>query len=89
METIENRKSKIENARTLWVVAGETSGDARAAELLAALHALSPDLLFAGAGGPRMAALAGEPFDNWVAEAGVLGLWDVLRRYGYFRKKFE
>ena len=30
-----------------------------------------------------------EPFDDWIAEAGVLGLWDVLKHYGYFRKKFH
>ena len=36
-----------------------------------------------------MRALATEPFDNWIAEAGVLGLWDVLKHYGYFRRKFH
>ncbi len=73
----------------IWMVAGESSGDARAAEVMRALRVLRPEIAFVGAGGPRMAALAGEPFDNWIAEAGVLGLWDVLRHYGYFRKKFH
>jgi lipid-A-disaccharide synthase len=36
-----------------------------------------------------MQALADGPFDNWTARAAVLGLWDVLRHYGYFRKKFR
>ena len=36
-----------------------------------------------------MKPLASEPFDDWVAHAGVLGLWDVLKHYGYFRKKFH
>lgn len=75
-------------SRRIWIVAGETSGDARSAELMRAVHALDPDVAFIGAGGPRMQALAAEPFDNWIAEAGVLGLWDVLRNYGYFRAKF-
>lgn len=35
-----------------------------------------------------MKALANEPFENWIADAGVLGLWEVLKKYGYFRKKF-
>ena len=35
------------------------------------------------------AAASGGTLDNWIAEAGVLGLWDVLRHYGYFRKKFD
>jgi len=74
---------------TLWFVAGETSGDARAAEVMKSLRALNPELRFLGAGGPRMEVFAEQPFDNWTAEAGVLGLWEVLKHYGYFRKKFE
>jgi lipid-A-disaccharide synthase len=75
--------------QSLWFVAGETSGDARAAEVMSSLRELAPELRFQGAGGPRMQALAAEPFDNWIAEAGVLGFWDVLKHYGYFRKKFR
>ena len=74
---------------TLWFVAGETSGDSRAAEVMRALRELRPDIVFAGAGGPRMQEFAGRPFDNWTAQAAVLGLWDVLRHYGYFKKKFR
>jgi lipid-A-disaccharide synthase len=36
-----------------------------------------------------VAAESGATLDNWNAEAGVLGLWDVLRHYGYFKRKFE
>ena len=36
-----------------------------------------------------MRQFASEPFDDWIAEAGVLGLWDVLKHYGYFRRKFH
>lgn len=75
--------------KTIWIVAGEASGDARAAELMRALREKSPDIRFIGAGGPKMQALAERPFDNWIAEAGVLGLWDVLKHYGYFKKKFN
>jgi lipid-A-disaccharide synthase len=77
------------STRTIWVVAGETSGDARAAELMKALQAMAPDIAFVGAGGPRMATMSRVPFDNWIATAGVVGLWDVLKRYGYFRDKFH
>jgi lipid-A-disaccharide synthase len=76
-------------SRTLWMVAGEASGDARASELMNALRELDPSLRFLGAGGPKMQVLAEAPFDNWIAEAGVLGLWDVLKHYGYFRRKFH
>jgi lipid-A-disaccharide synthase len=75
--------------RRIWIVAGEVSGDARAAELIRAMHALDPEVEFVGAGGPKMRPHATEPFDDWIAEAGVVGLWDVLRHYGYFHSKFE
>jgi len=70
-------------------VAGEASGDTRATEVLKALREMAPGLRFLGAGGPKMQPLMAEPFDNWVHDAGVLGLWDVLKNYGYFRKKFH
>jgi lipid-A-disaccharide synthase len=74
---------------TLWFVAGEASGDARAAEVMRALKAADPDIRLLGAGGPKMRTVAAQPFDDWIAQAGVLGLWDVLKRYGYFRRKFR
>ena len=73
----------------LWFVAGEESGDARAAEVMRALREMRPDIRFLGAGGAQMQALADRPFDNWTARAAVLGLWDVLRHYGYFKAKFR
>lgn len=72
-----------------WFVAGEESGDARAFEVMTAMRALRPDIRFGGAGGSRMAALSDAGFDNWVQRAAVVGLWDVLRHYGYFRQKFH
>ena len=75
--------------QSLWFVAGEESGDARAAEVMRALRGMRPDLRFIGAGGAQMQALADRPFDNWTARAAVLGLWDVLRHYGYFKTKFR
>ena len=72
----------------LYVIAGEASGDARGAELLRALRALSPTLAIHGAGGDEMAALAAEPFTDWAGEA-VVGLWDVLKKYGYFKAQFD
>jgi len=79
----------MNSPRRIWIVAGEASGDARAAELMRSVLDLESTVEFTGAGGPAMQALASEPFDNWIAEAGVLGLWDVLKNYGYFRKKFH
>ncbi|RYD71618.1 MAG: lipid-A-disaccharide synthase, partial [Verrucomicrobiaceae bacterium] len=72
----------------LYLIAGEASGDARGAELVRALKASHPDLEFFGAGGRELRALAGEHFADWSDEA-VVGLWDVLKKYGYFRAQFN
>ncbi len=72
----------------LYLVAGEASGDARGAELMRALRALDPTLEFFGAGGREMRALAGGAFVDWADEA-VVGLWDVLKKYAYFKKQFD
>lgn len=72
----------------LYIVAGEASGDARGAELLSALKKEMPSLRVLGAGGARLAALADGPFLDWTSEA-VVGLWDVLRKYRYFRGQMD
>ncbi|HEY2344025.1 MAG TPA: lipid-A-disaccharide synthase, partial [Chthoniobacteraceae bacterium] len=72
----------------LYLVAGEASGDARGAELMRALRERLPSLEFHGAGGREMRALAGEHFHDWADEA-VVGLWDVLKKYGYFKAQFD
>jgi lipid-A-disaccharide synthase len=72
----------------IFVVAGETSGDTHAAALLAELKSLCPDLQISGLGGPKLHAMSTE-VEDWTHEAAVVGLWDVLRRYGYFRQKFR
>jgi len=55
---------------------------------MAALQTLRPDLVFAGRGGPRMRAVAGENLFDWSHDSAVLGLWEVLKKYGYFRHQF-
>ena len=72
----------------LYLVAGEASGDARGAELMRALHERGASLEFFGAGGREMRALGGDHFTDWADEA-VVGLWDVLKKYGYFRAQFR
>jgi lipid-A-disaccharide synthase len=73
----------------LWFVAGEESGDTRAAEVMRAMKSLNPAVRFGGCGGSRMAALCEGEFDEWSGRAAVTGLWDVLKNYSYFRKKFR
>jgi lipid-A-disaccharide synthase len=72
----------------LYFVAGEASGDNHGAALIAALRKEQPDLVVCGRGGPRMNALAGGSFRDWSEEAGVVGLWEVLKHYPWFRQEF-
>jgi lipid-A-disaccharide synthase len=72
----------------LYLVAGEASGDARGAELIRALRERDSSLAFFGAGGREMRALLGNHFADWADEA-VVGLWDVLKKYGYFKRQFD
>jgi lipid-A-disaccharide synthase len=36
-----------------------------------------------------MKAVAGDAFNNWSDSAAVVGLWEVVKRYGYFREQFQ
>src|SRR5437764_2311342 len=74
---------------TVYFVAGECSGDDHGAALLKALRARVPEMRFAGRGGPKMRALAGAKFRDWIDDTAVVGLWEVIRRYPFFRKQFQ
>jgi lipid-A-disaccharide synthase len=74
---------------TIYFVAGEVSADNHGAALMRSLQELHSRLNFIGRGGPRMQQIAGAQFRNWIGEAAVLGLWEVLRKYGYFREQFR
>lgn len=54
-----------------------------------ALRNADVNLRFIGRGGPQMKAVASEDFQNWIEKSGVLGLWEVIKHYGYFRKQFH
>src|SRR2546430_2678114 len=54
-----------------------------------ALRNADVDLRFIGRGGPQMKAVAGANFQDWIEKSGVLGLWEVIKHYGYFRKQFH
>ncbi len=75
--------------RTIYFVAGEVSADNHGASLMRCLRELDPTLKFIGRGGPQMQEVAGKQFQNWIGDAAVLGLWEVLRKYGYFREQFR
>ena len=71
------------------MIAGEMSGDAHAAGLLTELQTLHPGVEIYGAGGPEMHALSGGKVNNWVEDAAVMGVIEVLKRYGWFKERFH
>jgi lipid-A-disaccharide synthase len=75
-------------SKRIYFVAGEASGDIHGAALMAALRELQRDIVFVGRGGPRMTAIAAAGFTDWSDRSAVLGLWEVLKQYGYFRRQF-
>lgn len=62
---------------TLWINAGELSGDVQAGALLSALRALAPDVRAVGMGGDNLAA-AGQDNLFRVEELSVMGAVEVL-----------
>lgn len=72
----------------LYLLAGEHSGDTRGAELITALRRLRPDWSFQGLGGPKMEDLSAGGVRDWVEDAAVVGIWEVLRRYSWFKARF-
>jgi lipid-A-disaccharide synthase len=76
-------------SKTIYFVGGEVSADNHGAALMRSLCELDGGLKFIGRGGPQMQEVAGEQFKNWIGDAAVLGLWEVLRKYGYFREQFH
>jgi lipid-A-disaccharide synthase len=72
----------------LYLVAGERSGDRHGAGLIRELRKREPLLEIRGLGGAEMHELAAGVCD-WAEEAGVVGLVEVLRKYPWFRKRFQ
>ncbi|MDR3175041.1 MAG: lipid-A-disaccharide synthase [Desulfovibrio sp.] len=65
--------------RTIWINAGEVSGDMQGEALLRAMRRMDPGLRFTGMGGPRLAA-AGMEVRRHIEELSVMGITEVIRR---------
>ena len=70
---------------TVYLIAGEHSGDVLGGRLMAALRALRPELEFAGVGGARMIAQGMTPLFP-MEELAVMGLLEVLPRVRRLRR---
>ncbi len=72
----------------LFLIAGEPSGDALGAALMAGLRALVPQVQFAGVGGPLMAEEGLESLFP-MADLSVMGLAEVLPRIALLRRRIR
>jgi lipid-A-disaccharide synthase len=77
-----------DGAVDLLIVAGEHSGDQQAARMLCGVMERRPDLKVAALGGAELCA-AGAQLLFDLASSSVVGLAEVLRNYGFFRRVFE
>ncbi|MCB1069441.1 MAG: lipid-A-disaccharide synthase [Kiritimatiellae bacterium] len=75
-------------APSLMVIAGEVSGDMHAGALIRELKNRLPDLDVWGIGGDALEA-EGVRIVYPVREMAVLGLAEVIQRYGFFRRVFR
>lgn len=73
----------------LHIIAGEISGDTHASGLIRELKRQNAVVRFSGYGGPKMVVAGGQGIFDWVETAGVVGLWEVLKMYSYFKQKLE
>lgn len=73
--------------KKIFILSGEISGDTHGAGLMRALQERDDSIEFTGFGGPHMRQLGGAKMVDWVEKAGVLGLWEVLKMYGWFKRK--
>ena len=76
-------------ARYLYVVAGAHSGDAHGAGLLESLAKQVYDLKVRGVGGAQMSEITSGGVRDWVEDAAVMGVVEVLKRYGWFKEQFH
>jgi lipid-A-disaccharide synthase len=80
--------SVVRPPSSLLVVAGELSGDMHAAHVVRELKQRRPDLHVFGIGGDHLRAEGMEILVD-AREMAVLGFWEVLKRYGFFKRVFE
>ena len=71
---------------SLWISAGELSGDMHGAELIAAMTAREPSLSFIGMGGPHMAEKENFKQLFKIEELSVMGVTEVLRHLPHILK---
>jgi len=73
---------------SVYLVAGEISGDAHGARVITALKEQSPDIQLEGIGGPKMEQ-AGMDLHEDLASRGIMGYVEVIKSLGFIRTLFN
>ena len=76
------------NQKSIYIVAGEVSGDTHGACLMEALLSRVPSVRFHGAGGPAMRKRTVKCLTHWVADSAVMRIWVFLTPYQWFKNRF-
>jgi lipid-A-disaccharide synthase len=77
-----------ESQKLLMIIAGEASGDMRAAEVAESLRQSVPALRMTGVGGEHMRKAGVQCFAD-ITELAVIGFSDVIKNYGRIKKVFH
>ncbi|MBI5325963.1 MAG: lipid-A-disaccharide synthase [Ignavibacteriae bacterium] len=70
--------------KKIFISAGDPSGDAHGARLMAELKLMSPDIEFIGIGGNAMCREGLNPLVS-LEQVSVVGFWEVAKKYFFFR----
>ena len=71
--------------QSIFISAGDLSGDNAGALLISELKNLNPELNFCGLGGSRMNRLGQKQLEE-IENLAVMGFLEVAKRYGFFRR---
>jgi len=85
----ESESPAAKTERRIFVIAGDPSGDLHASNLIRALKARDPGLVFEGLGGPNMAQVGVRLHRNIVEDLAIIGLVGILRNLGELHALFK
>ena len=88
MKTLDPFPSTEIDKVDLLVVAGEASGDEHGSLLVEEILERKPELSVSALGGPGLQATGASLLFNLV-DHSVVGIFEVLKNYGFFRKLFR
>ncbi len=79
--------SKINNTK-IYIIAGESSGDLHASNVMQELKKINPSFEFRGIGGDKMIS-EGLDLQYHIKDLGFMGIWEVLKHFFLIKKLFS